>query len=277
MDKKKIVVIVIVAILLLAALLSFRNANSWDGENAEGIAEGSADYQGDGVSPMLITWSDIDGNVVWEAMTEEEYANATEEEKDAFEKWYQQYREEMIDSYAIELNYTETPMKRFSNLCVEYEDCIPYIEGGRSYSEGFVNPAEFYDRVPCDTRETGMGLDDVGFVIWIYRQVFGFTPAGLSEPRKLYETSKKVTADELIIGDICMKNSADTAENQFGVVAGFVNGKPVIADCTKLPTDSFLNGGLSLRFLKSVTGEAYNGNEPAEYNYFFRLDLDWEV
>lgn len=277
-NAKKLGVGIILFMLLVTILFYIKKERQTEeSQSMEEVVVGNADYDGDGASPMLVTWTDMDGNVVWEAMSEEEYAAATEEEKAAFDEWYAQYSQEMINSHSIELDYSETPMKQFSNLCVEYEDCIPYLQGGRSYSEGFVNPAEFFDRVPCDTREMGMGLDDVGFIIWIYRQVFGFTPAGLSEPAKLYQISEKVEVEELCVGDICMKNSADSEENQFGVVAGFVEGKPVIADCTALPTDSFLNGGVSLRFLKSVTEEAYHGNEPADYNYFFRLDLDWRA
>ena len=271
---KKMGVIVILFFLLGLLSIGKKYRIKEDEVISEVIVE-TADYNGDGASPMLVSWTDKEGHIVWKAMTEEEYLNATQEEKAAFDEWYTQYRQEMIDSHTIELDYGETPVKQFSNLCVEYEDNIPYLKGGRSYLEGFVNPAEFFDGIPCDTRELGMGLDDVGFLIWIYRQVFGFTPAGLSEPAKLYSSSKKVEVEELIVGDICMKNSADATENQFGVVAGFVEGKPVIADCTALPTHSFLNGGVSLRFLKSVTEEAYHGNEPADYNYFFRLELEW--
>lgn len=228
---------------------------------------------GDNRTPMCRDWMDKDGTILWKGLSKKEYEQTSQKERREFQLWYDKYVEETHTNSTIIPQFDASISDYFSELCVTYAGKIPFLEGGREYGLEFVDLTN-YHKTPMDTTSMKIGLDSTGYLIWLYRNTFGFTPKGMNHLYQLYQTEKRISSKEdLRVGDICMQEQGK--KNYYGVIAGFIKEEPVVAWCDSQATNLYKNGASKLGYIKKYTNKYLNGTAPGEFRYFFRLDLDW--
>lgn len=157
-----------------------------------------------------------------------------------------------------------------ANLCIEYNYAIPFGENGRYYGYSFPK----YNNI--SKQENYMYLDALGYVIWAYRQVFGYTVNGVDDPVSYYwdNISCQIAPAYIQVGDIGML-SVDENYNDYGICVGFVEGVPVFSHCSNAYNSNFPNGCTQLSYLKMSYDSYYNGSAPVDYQYFVRIEAEW--
>lgn len=171
---------------------------------------------------------------------------------------------------------TVNPEHSLNRLCMEYNDLIPYAEGGRYYGLGYrkyhAGHDNTYDVLYGDGK--GAGLDDVGYIIWMYRNIFGRTPCDMEDLYALAGQSEEVQAGDLQVGDICMMEQGGVYH--FGMI-GFAgtDNHVLVTHCDNTYSERFPCGAVRLSYIKSLKNEYYEASAPADFTYFFRIIDDW--
>ena len=173
------------------------------------------------------------------------------------------------NAYSFDSDYKLNKSSLVS-ICMDSLYKIPFVYGGRCYTKGYLiskNPdTDYYN-----------GVDSVGYLIWAYRQLQGYTPTAASDPLYYYEVhpDKRVNAvSELQVGDIGMV-SLNKTDNSFGIFIGFYMDNPVFVHCSNEPHLVFEKGCVRLSYLKSVCDAYLEGSRPVDYKYFIRPDVEW--
>ena len=172
---------------------------------------------------------------------------------------------------------TERPRARtvLTELALEYDGVIPYASGGRSFDKGFHKYASGIDN-RGKAPELQTGLDSWGYVVWLFKNVFGALDEAWLEPESLVSTGKTVNKEEIRVGDIGMMYPAGKVPNHYGVCIGFSGNKPVFSHCVNIPKEHYPLGCTRLSFLAADSQEYIDMSGPVSFTVFFRPDLNWE-
>ena len=176
--------------------------------------------------------------------------------------------------------YSEIPMEASGKtkegmvaFILDYMGYIPFADGGRFYGTGYFKSPDGVD----NRIQSPAGMDSLGYVIWVYRNVFGSCSEKLENPVANLQEWQQVSVENLQIGDIGMYTDKAGERNHFGIFVGYDHGIPVFSHCSGLMALKYPCGNDRLSFLKSMTSLYYMGNAPVEFNFFFRLDVPWEI
>lgn len=169
---------------------------------------------------------------------------------------------------------------RMIKLAIDSLEALPFKEGGRDcYYEGFIRYSDIIDNYKLENSDLGdlsHGMDSQGFVIWLYRNIFGICSSDFLDLVKMYENGDKVSQSELNVGDIGLYTDKEGFPNHYGVCVGFDNGIPVFAHCSGIYRSKLPMGTNIISHLKSASTDYICGYPPVEFNYFFRPNVDWE-
>lgn len=263
--KRKIYAFIIV-VLVMAFGLFYEVLSVQGEEQTENMADS-------GEAPMPCQdYYDREGNLIWKGITLEEYNSMTPQQEAEFENAMKRFGEstEEITVYdELLLTDQSSPAERLLSVSVEYNEQIPYACHGREWGLGHVKYPEGYDNSMFEWNG-GFGLDGQGYVLWLVRQSFGYTPESLYQG---IDTSKlqRVSADDLQAGDICVEETE--CGNRYGVAVGEVNERMVVTMCDAVRIDNFPCGSSHFVF----DGEAYFGYyAPVKFTSYYRIpDEDW--
>lgn len=153
----------------------------------------------------------------------------------------------------------------------QYLGYIPFADGGRFYGTGYFKAPDGVD----NRIQEPVGMDSLGYVIWLYRNVFGICSEDFENPIILYGNSQKVKIEDLKVGDIGMYTDQLGVPNHFGVFVGYDHGIPVFAHCAGIAVPKYPCGNDRLSFLRAAVEDYYMGNAPVELNFFFRPEVPW--
>lgn len=156
-------------------------------------------------------------------------------------------------------------------LAEEYNEKIPFGYQGRSYSYGYFKQEDGYKNILYDNCANGLGLDGLGYVIWLYRNAMGHTPQELCGTFSLQNFSVPVDVAELAVGDFCITGNGVT-DADYGVVCGFMDGHPVVTMCDNVPNMKFTYGCNHLSYIRSEHDEIIGSYRAADFVQFFRLN-----
>ena len=164
--------------------------------------------------------------------------------------------------------------RSLTELALEYNWNIPYSEGKTYFYQGFPIYNEGIDNrgLPKE-RQTGLG--SYGYVLWLYKNVFGTLDREWLDVNKFYSSGREVGVHELEVGDIGMMSPAGSTPNHFGVCIGFSGEHPVFSHCLNSPTEKYPLGCTRLSFLKGENDDYIQGSAPVEFTVFFRPDAEW--
>lgn len=253
-------------------------------EEAAGETEDENAAYMEGDSRLMNTWYDNAGNVLWHALTQEEVDNLAKKERERFEDWWKNYSESIFDveedtKLKIDLR-GKSRREYLTSLCIEYNGLIPFSEGGREYSLGYDKYVEGFDnRYWLKKCGVSFGLDSEGYLIWIFRNTFGYTPLKMEKGiASLYTDCEQIIdVSSLQVGDICLlSNDPNASYNLFGVVAGERDGHVMVSLCDNTCCELFTNGCTRLAYISYDYNVAFGSSMPVDFKYFCRLDLDWE-
>lgn len=163
--------------------------------------------------------------------------------------------------------------KYMLKLVFDHNGYIPFADGQRYYGKGYFKSPDGIDNL---RNSSPVGMDSLGYVIWVYRNTFGYCDPLFNNPIEYYQKSQKVTVSELQVGDVGMYTNDEGEKNHFGIFVGYEQGIPVFSHCSNLVAPKYPCGNDRLSFLQSSTNSYYLGNAPVELNYFFRPDMPWE-
>ena len=179
-------------------------------------------------------------------------------------------------------NRTRTVMQKFMFKYIyrvpNYEIKEGYVignmelEDGRDYGSLGISTRETIRGLKIDTH---YGLDDIGMVIKIYRNIFGINMYEFEDPAGYAAESDEVSIEELKVGDIGIYTTNEGEENHIGICAGKYKGIPVFAHIDGEHIGRYQCGVFRLSYLKSVSDEKIDESPAVEFNYFFRPDADW--
>lgn len=192
-------------------------------------------------------------------------------EGDAIPEDYSKWEE---DSESLELFQMGTPDEARSRLIAvveEYNELIPYGYQGRSWSYGYFKQETGYENILYDSCANGLGLDGLGYAIWLYRNALGHTPMELAGEFSFTNMKHAVDVDELRIGDFCMTDRRDV-DVLYGVVCGFDDGHPIVTMCDNIPTSRFTYGCNHLAYVKHDYDQYLGNYASVDFQYFYRLD-----
>lgn len=172
------------------------------------------------------------------------------------------------DRLAIE---DRAPAKLLPAVAYRYNEKIPYDVGGRFWGLGFKMHSSF-DNSSFFWTGSGDGLDSEGYVLWLIRQCFGYSP---EEIRDNIHTEKmeEVSYNSLKVGDICVKDGV--AGKIYGVVVCFKKDKPVVTVCDSQKTDDFVCGCSHFCYARDEDG-FFDGYRPIDFTKFFRMPSKWD-
>lgn len=160
-----------------------------------------------------------------------------------------------------------------TELAVSYDLKIPYAEGGRYSRDGYPVIAAGLDNRFMD-KDNQMGLDSLGYLLWIFKNTTGEDQTDLERPYELVRESG-VSIDDLQVGDIGMY-STEASGNHYGVCVGFLDGLAVFSHCDSKPTKAYPGGVNHLSFLAGQTNRCLDGFSPEPFAYFVRPGIDWK-
>lgn len=163
--------------------------------------------------------------------------------------------------------------KSMVELIFEYSGYIPFADGQHYYGKGYFKSPDGIDNL---ARETPVGMDSLGYIIWVYRNTFGYCDPLFNDPITYYQKSQKISAAELQVGDIGMYTDKNGEKNHFGICIGYDHAIPVFSHCSNLVAPKYPCGNDRLSFLRSAADSYYMGNAPVEFNFFFRPDVPWK-
>lgn len=274
--KKIVVCIFLVCVFAFFLVLIYSVLRESQQENENSVKDY---YMEDESEPMGRDYYGVDGSLLWKGRSKSEVEHMTKQEKQEFNEWLETYCSlNYIVPENVLLPEAEGDKRNIlSNLCLEYDQCIPYSPDGYCYGTGYDKYTTGLDnyRFLKDCNVTvGMGND--GYLVWLFRNVFGVAPEGLKNPVELYGISEKVSVDELSVGDIALLSNTDGNGNLYGIVCGVVDGHPLISYISNEKTELFSYGCNHICYVKSDYNHYYGNSRPIDFSYFFRLnELDW--
>lgn len=159
------------------------------------------------------------------------------------------------------------------NFILQYDGVIPYTEGGRYWGRGF-----FASKTGIDNRlmEKKIGMDSLGYVCWVYHNLFGEVRNEIKDPVAAYQNGNRIKVEELKIGDIGMTGCETGKPNHFGIFIGYDSGRPVFTHCSSIPQPNYPGGVNGLSYLLSANNAYYNGIPPVDFRYFVRPQVIWK-
>lgn len=161
---------------------------------------------------------------------------------------------------------------RLIGLAEDYNEMIPYGHLGRSWSYGYFKQEDGYENILYDSCSNGLGIDSLGYVIWIYRNSLGHTPSELQGEFTVSNLRHPIRADEAQIGDMCMTAARDQ-DVCYGVVCGFsAEGHMIITMCDNIPNTRFKYGCNHLAYVKNDYNEYLGDYTAVDFTNFYRLD-----
>jgi len=181
--------------------------------------------------------------------------------------------EELSILSPIPVEVSAATKKEMVSFILSYLGYIPFADQGRFYGTGYFKSPDGVD----NRIQTPVGVDSLGYVIWVYRNVFASSSPAFNEPEGWPQQWQQITVTELEIGDIGVYQDPSSTQNHYGVFVGHSNGFPVFAHCSGVAAPKYPCGNDRLAFLKSVTQQYYMGNAPVDFHYFFRPMVDWEM
>lgn len=212
---------------------------------------------------------DADGNIIWKGISVEEAENPTEELQTEFEKAYKLWEMRSAEANEdVELVIDENLdfEGRLLNLCIDYNESIPYSPDGYSYCLGYFDRTETSDVITGD----GGGLCGLGYLTWVFRNCLGYTPDYLAKNSLHEDKLTPIAVKELQTGDICVYESKHG--NKYGVVVGKAEGHPVVSVCDNVAdSEQFVNGCNHMCYIKSDYDELMGKHLPIDFNKFYRI------
>ena len=163
------------------------------------------------------------------------------------------------------------PVKLLPAVAYRYNEKIPYDPGGRFWGLGFKRRSSF-DNSAFFWTGSGDGLDSEGYVLWLVRQCFGYSPdeiMGGIQAEKL----EKISYGSLREGDICIKDG--DMGSVYGIVVCFKGKKPVVSLCDSQKTDRFPCGCSHFCYARDADG-FFDGYRPVDFTAFYRMPSGWK-
>lgn len=160
-------------------------------------------------------------------------------------------------------------------LAYSYNGKIPYCVGGRFWQQGYpvIDGGIDNRNLP---EGVSMGMDSLGYVIWLYRNMFGICDEEMEAPVALLYEKYKINKEQLEVGDIGMA-TLNSDENHYGVCIGYDHGIPVFTHCDSSPSELYPGGTTRFSYLSASAKRYYMGNRPVDLQYFFRPpNILWE-
>lgn len=155
-------------------------------------------------------------------------------------------------------------------LTEEYNEKIPFGYRGRSYSYGYFKQESGYKNILYNNCANGLGLDGLGYVIWLYRNALGHTPQEICGTFSVQNLSIPVNITQLTVGDLCITGDG-MVDADYGVVCGFADGHPVVSMCDNVPNMKFTYGCNHLSYIRSEHDEILGSYRAVDFVKFFRL------
>ena len=162
------------------------------------------------------------------------------------------------------------PEKLLPVISYRYNEKIPYDVGGRFWGLGF-KMKDSLDNSAFYWTGSGEGLDSEGYVLWLIRQCFGYSPEEIRGGIHL-EKMQKTDYASVKIGDLCVKNG-DTG-SIYGIVVCFKNNKPVVTLCDSQKTKNFICGCSHFCYARDEDG-FFDGYRPVNFTEFYRMPSEW--
>lgn len=229
-------------------------------------------------SDMSGEWGTSAAREEWSVTETTEWMNEGDIiEGDAAPEDYVEY-EKLAESEQLEEEQTElfpfpgaqAARNNLIALAEEYNEKIPFGYQGRSYSYGFFKQEEGYRNILYDNCANGLGLDGMGYAIWLYRNAMGHTPEELCGEFSLQNFSAPVDVAELAVGDFCITGDG-VMDADYGVVCGFVDGHPVVTMCDNVPNTKFAYGCNHLSYISQEYDEILGSYPAVNFIRFYRL------
>ena len=142
-----------------------------------------------------------------------------------------------------------------------------YIKG--TSDENYNPLLDFYAE-----EDTG-GINSEGYVVWLFRQVFGIVPDSFENVIGMYKSGEKILKENLEVGDIGMSSLDSSADTRYGVCIGFKEGSPVFTHLSPVADKGKKSGTNYISYLKELKDAPLNGVEPISLKYFVRPDVEW--
>lgn len=180
--------------------------------------------------------------------------------------------ERVVRSFDIPLDlpYEAGDPGKFAELSAQYNKCIPFITNGMD--ESLYNGYTIGTKVDNSTLgDYAHGMTNQGYVVWLYRNVYGKAPDILKDFDALCSEADYVTAEDLKPGDIGMVHNEGAENNVFGVYVGTFDGKHMFSYCSAVPTKNIPMGTNHISYLKSEKDRYFNGSPAVDFNYFVRI------
>lgn len=227
---------------------------------------------------MCQDFYDSAGNLLWKGITLDEAEKADESLKQQFDEAYQKYSEstmEVSENTKLAVSDTGLARDRLTSLCISYDRSIPYAEDGFDYYMGYFVEEDGFDNLPyIKNGQKGFGLCGMGYITWVMRNVFGYTPEAFMGKTLHTDLMKEVQPDGLLTGDICIAISEHG--RQYGVVIGRYEGHTVVSMCNALSEENYPCGCNHLVYIKQEHDEELNTFSAVDFTRFYRLNENWE-
>lgn len=174
---------------------------------------------------------------------------------------------------SIEAEETADWKASLQDMILSVNETIPFAENMREYGKMDTYPDGFDNRQLVYAVGFGYGVDSIGYLIWLTRNVFGETVADFEDMISLYSESEKVDISELEIGDIGMIYDDTTVNNVYGIVAGHTeDGYVIMSLCDNTYSKLFPLGSNRLCYIKSENNNFFGASAPVDFRFFFRPD-----
>lgn len=160
-----------------------------------------------------------------------------------------------------------------TELAVEYNNKIPFVNGGRYGRTGYPVTEDGVDN-RYHPEGSAAGMDSLGYIMWLYRNLFGSYDPRLEDPAAMH-TEASVDLSDLKIGDVGMI-SLEKEGNHYGICIGFLNDLAVFSHCDSAPHALYPGGVNRLTYLSLQTDQYLEGQAPENFQYFIRPDAEWE-
>lgn len=174
---------------------------------------------------------------------------------------------------SLEIDADISTPEHLISLALSYNGKIPYAPNGRYWLLDYPIFLDGIDNrlLPADMV---IGLDSKGYVIWLFRNVFGICDPLIETPTELYK-EYQVNSDSLQVGDIGMLTINKNEKNHIGVCIGYFEDVPIFSHCDSYADINYPCGNTRISYLKSYRDEYFLCKPPVDFQYFIRLPL-WE-
>lgn len=173
---------------------------------------------------------------------------------------------------AVDVGENGATKERMMDLAFDSAGCIVYAPENSSeiYRQGYISGTSDDNVNPlldfAGSRKEG--INSSGYVVWLFRNVFGMVGDELEDPISMYGGGLEIGTNSFEVGDIGF-TSLDRDTAVYGVFVGYVNDAPVF---TYLSPE---NGVSGLGYLMSAKEEYLGKIPPVDLCYFVRPDVPW--